>query len=89
MTVNYAVYIMTQTGSSCLGRNYMEEQLLKSEEIAHILHVSRSFAYLLMKRGDIPTVRIGTAVRVRPQDLEQYITNMALQIEEGKNLFRL
>jgi excisionase family DNA binding protein len=55
----------------------MEEYLLKSEEVASILHVSRSFAYLLMKRGDIPTVRIGTAVRVRPEDLEQYIQKRA------------
>jgi putative molybdopterin biosynthesis protein len=55
----------------------MEERLLKSEEVAEVLHVSRSFAYLLMKRGDIPTVRIGTAVRVRPQDLEEYISKRA------------
>ena len=51
----------------------MEENLLKSSEVAEILHVSRSFAYLLMRRGDIPTVRIGDAVRVRPEDLERYI----------------
>ena len=57
----------------------MEEHLLTSEEVARILHVSRSFAYLLMKRGDIPTVRIGTAVRVRPQDLEQYISKRVSQ----------
>jgi excisionase family DNA binding protein len=56
-----------------------EEHLLKSEEVARKLHVSRSFAYLLMKRGDIPTVRIGTAVRVRPRDLEQYISERASQ----------
>ncbi len=57
----------------------MEEQLLKNEEVARILHVSRSFAYLLMRRGEIPTVRIGTAVRVRREDLEQYISEKASQ----------
>ena len=51
----------------------MEENLLKGGEVAKKLHVSRSFAYLLMRRGDIPTVRIGIAVRVRPEDLERYI----------------
>ena len=51
----------------------MEKQLLKSDEVANILHVSRSYAYLLMKRGDIPTVHVGGAVRVRPEDLDQYI----------------
>ncbi|MBM3125556.1 MAG: helix-turn-helix domain-containing protein [Chloroflexi bacterium] len=59
----------------------MEDQLLKSEEVARILHVSRSFAYLLMKRGDIPTVRIGSAVRVRPEDLERYIEEKAMHNE--------
>ena len=55
----------------------MQQQLLKSEEVAKILHVSRSFAYLLMKRGDIPTVHVGNAVRVRPEDLERYINDNA------------
>lgn len=57
----------------------MDVRLLKSEEVAEILHISRSMAYLLMKRGDIPTVRIGTAVRVRPEDLDQYIKNNVSQ----------
>jgi len=51
----------------------MEERLLKGKEVAEKLGVSSSFAYLLMKRGDIPTVRMGTAVRVRLEDLEHYI----------------
>ena len=66
----------------------MEEQLLKSEEVAHILHVSRSFAYLLMKRGDIPTVRIGTAVRVRTEDLQQYISEKASQNGTAVNVVK-
>jgi len=51
----------------------MEERLLNSEEVAEILHISRSMAYLLMKRGDLPAVRIGSSVRVRPEDLDEYI----------------
>lgn len=57
----------------------MEERLLKSEEVAEILHVSRSMAYLLMKRGDIPTVHIGSAVRVRSEDLDAYIKSHVTQ----------
>ena len=57
----------------------METKLLKSDEVAEILKVSRSFAYLLMKRGDIPTVRIGSSVRVRSVDLDWYINEKALQ----------
>ena len=59
----------------------MEEQLLKSEEVARILQVSRSFAYLLMQRGDIPTVRVGKAIRVLPEDLKRYIQERHSQNE--------
>jgi putative molybdopterin biosynthesis protein len=57
----------------------MEVRLLKSDEVAELLHISRSMAYLLMKRGDIPTVRIGSSVRVRPEDIDQYIKNNVSQ----------
>ena len=47
--------------------------LLTGEEIAKILHVSRAYAYQLMRRRIIPTVKIGRSVRVRPADLEEFI----------------
>jgi excisionase family DNA binding protein len=49
------------------------EKLLKGIEVARLLNVSRSFAYLLMQTGHIPTVRLGRSIRVRPQDLIEYI----------------
>lgn len=49
------------------------DALLKAEEVAEILNISRSFAFQLMRRGEIPTVRLGKSVRVRPADLQQYI----------------
>lgn len=48
-------------------------KLLKAEEVAELLSVSRSFTYSLMQTGDLPTVRLGRAVRVRPEDLEKFI----------------
>lgn len=51
----------------------MEDVLLTGGEVAKRLKVSRSYAYSLMSRGDIPTVRIKKVVRVRPVDLEQFI----------------
>ena len=51
----------------------MEESLLRSDEVAEILKVSVSMAYTLMRRGDIPTVRISSSVRVRKEDLDRYI----------------
>jgi len=42
--------------------------LLRANEVAEILQISRAMAYTLMQRGEIPTVRIGKARRVRPED---------------------
>jgi excisionase family DNA binding protein len=49
------------------------ETLLKGDDVARVLQVSRSFAYALMRRGDLRTVRLGHSVRVRPADLEAFI----------------
>jgi excisionase family DNA binding protein len=49
------------------------EQLLTGEDVARILKVSKAFAYRLMQRGDITTVRLGRSVRVRPTDLQHFI----------------
>ncbi len=48
-------------------------RLIKAKEVAEILQVSRSMAYRMMQRGEIPTVRVGSAVRVRGSDLEEFI----------------
>ena len=47
--------------------------LLKANEVAELLSVSRAFAYSLMQSGQLPTVHIGRSVRVRPEDLEEFI----------------
>ena len=49
------------------------EQLLKATDIAHILNISRAMAYRLMQVGKIRSVTIGTAKRVRPKDLDDFI----------------
>jgi excisionase family DNA binding protein len=68
------------------GEYTMEVRLLKGKEVAEMLGVSNSFAYLLMKRGDIPTIQIGSAVRVRLEDLEQYLREKATQNERSSRL---
>lgn len=62
------------------------DQLLTGGEVADILRISRSYAYMLMKRGEIPTVRIGSVVRVRLEDLDAYIRAMPNEDDEqGSN----
>jgi len=55
------------------GNIDLSYRLLKPMEVASLLKISRSFAYQLLQTGVIPVVRIGTACRVRQQDLEVYI----------------
>ena len=50
-----------------------EERLLKAKDIASILNISLGYAYMLMKQGELPTIHLGGAVRVRRADLEEYI----------------
>ena len=47
--------------------------LMKALEVAKVLNISRAMAYRLMKNGEIPTVCIGRARRVRHSDLQYYI----------------
>ena len=51
------------------------EVLLRSEDVARVLNISRSMAYQLIQRGEIPSVRLGRAVRVHPKALEQFIAH--------------
>lgn len=51
------------------------QSLLKAADVAEILNISKSMAYRLMQTRAIPTVSIGTAKRVRPVDLHDYINS--------------
>ncbi len=51
----------------------IENKLLKADQLANILNISRSKAYQLMRNGEIPTITIGKNVRVSQKDLEDYI----------------
>ena len=52
-------------------------RLLRIEAVAKRLSVSRSMAWKLIDLGDIQSIRIGRAVRVRPADLEAYLADPA------------
>ena len=55
-------------------------KLLKGNDVAKILDISRTFAYQLMRQGKIPTVRLGRCVRVREKDLKEFIDNRVSSI---------
>jgi excisionase family DNA binding protein len=65
------------TGRDIVGDQIqlVANKLLKAKEVADTLQVSRSQVYKMMQLGEIPTVRVGSAVRVRGFDLEEFIKN--------------
>jgi excisionase family DNA binding protein len=48
-------------------------KLLKAPEVAVILNCSKAFVYKLIKQGKLPSVQIGYAKRIRPEDLHHFI----------------
>ena len=55
----------------------MDAELLRPADVAEILRVSRALVYVLIKSGEIPSIRIVSLVRVRKEDLEKYIHEKA------------
>lgn len=51
----------------------MTDKLLTANQVAKILKISLAASYNLMKRGQLPSVRIGRSVRVIPGDLDIFI----------------
>ena len=62
------------------GKEILEEEfkdygaMLKSEEVATLLSISRCHAYRLLERGEIPSIKIGQRnMRVLKEDLINYL----------------
>lgn len=63
----------------------MVDKLLTGKDVADILNISKAFAYRMMAKGEIPVVKLGRSVRVRPVDLQTFISESVSQGTE--NLF--
>lgn len=48
-------------------------QMLKVGDVARRLGFARQTTYLKLKRGEIPSVRVGRSIRVDPAELERWI----------------
>jgi len=68
---------MATQSNSVDGVDGLDRRLLRIEDVADRLAVSRSMAWKLIAVGQLRSVRIGRAVRVRPRDLEDYLTDAA------------
>ena len=50
-----------------------QNKSLSTEQVAKILHVSKSTIYALIKKGDITSYKIGRKVRFTQEDVDAYI----------------
>lgn len=51
----------------------MARKLLKGNDVAELLGVSRSLAYQLMRTGEIQCVRFGRTIRVTPEAIDKFL----------------
>ena len=51
--------------------------LLTPEQVAAQLGIGRTYAYQLLRHGDIPSLKLGKLRRIRPQDLNRYLDALA------------
>ena len=49
--------------------------LLTGSEVARKLRISCSYVYALIRRGEMPALRVGRSVRVRREDLDAFIND--------------
>ena len=50
-----------------------EPNLLSAEDVAALLGLKRGKAFSLMNSGNLPAIRIGTALRIQASDLEKWL----------------
>lgn len=55
------------------------EEILTIPEVARFLKLSRSKAYYLVQRKQIPHIKIGKNVRVRKSELEKWLQSRTVQ----------
>jgi len=65
------------------GRN----RLLRVREVAEHLGVSKAAVYALCERGELPYVWVVTSMRIRPDDLEEFIVS-GLTVPEKRRAHR-
>ncbi|MEX2548880.1 MAG: helix-turn-helix domain-containing protein [Nitriliruptoraceae bacterium] len=56
----------------------MSQRLLTAAEVADQLRVSTMTIYRLIRRGELPAVRVGRNYRVRDEDLTAYLDAQAV-----------
>jgi excisionase family DNA binding protein len=59
------------------GSRTADEALWTVQDLQEYLRVGRTLAWTLIARGEIPVVRVGRAVRLRPADVRAWTARQA------------
>lgn len=59
-----------------------EKRLLRVTEVAQLLGISRSYAYEMVQRRQLPALRLGRAIRVPLGALERWLEER-IEVEES------
>ncbi|CAN5151248.1 helix-turn-helix domain-containing protein [soil metagenome] len=65
-----------------MARPDFEEPLLTVGEVAALLHVSNMTVYRLIKSGQLTAIRVGKNYRIRRIEVERYLDDRAVQVED-------
>ena len=57
-------------------------QLHSIDEVCKALGMGKSWTYRRIKSGEIPSVKLGRSIKVRREDLEEYLQNQRYQPEQ-------
>lgn len=59
-----------------------DDPLLTVREVAQLMRVSNMTVYRLIKAGQLAALRVGKNYRIRRTDVERYLRDRAVQVEE-------
>lgn len=59
-----------------------DSKLLSMQEVCETLGMGKSWTYRRIKSGEIPSVKLGRSIKVKREDLEEYLESRRYQPEE-------
>ncbi len=62
-------------------RPFVGDRLLTVSEVAATMRVSNMTVYRLIKRGDLPAIRLGKTYRVLESEVERYLSGLLVMVE--------
>jgi excisionase family DNA binding protein len=74
--------ILPQEGSGWTDGGASE--LLSMEEVCQTLGMGKSWTYRRIKSGEIPSIKLGRSIKIKRQDLDEYLESRRYQPEQER-----